>query len=231
MKTSKIEKQYTSGVRPWLKNVACLSSLVIGTVLNTGSCIKLLLVRVVAVRTSTVYWRWWRTWNIIFSCFQLDCGIHPGMSGLESLPFLDEIDTAEIDLLLVSQWVIKMMMITTAIIFTNDNNNNYHMANPVLGKSLCSDWFFLGQVFAVWTISMETVQSVYFCFGAKPANSKFSTQTAKKKCENCHSSHWNYQQKLKIEIFPKFQRWMKKTNIFYKCKPPEVHFIIRNRVP
>ena len=33
---------------------------------------------------------------------------------------------------------------------------------------------------------METVQSVYFCFGAKPANSKFATKTAKKKCENCH---------------------------------------------
>ena len=28
MKTSKIAKQYTSGVRPWLKNVACLSSLI-----------------------------------------------------------------------------------------------------------------------------------------------------------------------------------------------------------
>ena len=41
------------------------------------------------------------------------------------------------------------------------------MANPVLGKSLCSDWFFLGQDFAVQTVSMETVQSVYFCFGAK----------------------------------------------------------------
>ena len=27
MKTSKIGKLYTSGVRPWLKNVACLSSL------------------------------------------------------------------------------------------------------------------------------------------------------------------------------------------------------------
>ena len=36
------------------------------------------------------------------------------------------------------------------------------MANPVLGKSLCSDWFFLGQDFAVRTVSMETVQSVYF---------------------------------------------------------------------
>ena len=62
------------------------------------------------------------------------------------------------------------------------------MANPVLGKSLCSDWFFLGQDFAVRTVSMETVQSVYL-FGAKPANSTFATKTAKKKCENCHSSH------------------------------------------
>ena len=54
------------------------------------------------------------------------------------------------------------------------------MANPVFGKSPCSDWFFLGQDFAVRTVSMETVQSVYFCFGAKPANSKFATKIAKK---------------------------------------------------
>ena len=66
---------------------------------------------------------------------------------------------------------------------------NYYMANPVLGKSLCSDWFFLGQDFAVRTVSMETVQSVYFCFGAKPTNSKFATKRAKKKGEYCHSSH------------------------------------------
>ena len=33
------------------------------------------------------------------------------------------------------------------------------------------DWFFLGRDFAVRTISVETVQAVYFCFGAKPANS------------------------------------------------------------
>ena len=63
------------------------------------------------------------------------------------------------------------------------------MANPVFGKSLCSDWFFLGQDFAVRTVSMETVQSVYFCFEAKPANSKFATKTATKNCEYCHSSH------------------------------------------
>ena len=57
----------------------------------------------------------------------------------------------------------------------------YYMANPVLGKSLCSDWFSLGQGFAVGTVSMETVQAVYFCFEAKSANSKFATKTAKKK--------------------------------------------------
>ena len=45
--------------------------------------------------------------------------------------------------------------------------------------------------------SMETVQSVYVCFGAKLANSKFATKTAKKKGEYCHSSHWNYQKKPK----------------------------------
>ena len=57
------------------------------------------------------------------------------------------------------------------------------MPKPVLGKSLCSDWFFLGQDFAVRTVSMEIVQSVYFCFEAKPANLKFATKTVKKKCE------------------------------------------------
>ena len=43
-------------------------------------------------------------------------------------------------------------------------NNNfilYYMVNPILGKSLCSDWFFLGQDFAGRTISMESVQPVY----------------------------------------------------------------------
>ena len=54
------------------------------------------------------------------------------------------------------------------------------MTNPVLGKSLWSDWFFLGLDFAVRTVSMETVQSMYFCFGAKPENSKLATKTAKK---------------------------------------------------
>ena len=58
------------------------------------------------------------------------------------------------------------------------------MANPVLGKSVCSDWFFLDQDFAVRTVSVETVQSVYFCFGAKPENLKIATKTAKKSVNN-----------------------------------------------
>ena len=84
---------------------------------------------------------------------------------------------------------------------------HYYMAKPVLGKSLCSDWFFLGQDFAVRTVSMETVQSAYFCFGAKPANSKFATKTAKKGVNNV-IRHIETIRRLanKIKIFPKFQR-------------------------
>lgn len=35
--------------------------------------------------------------------FQLDCGIHPGLSGIDALPFVDLIEADEIDLLLISQ--------------------------------------------------------------------------------------------------------------------------------
>lgn len=34
----------------------------------------------------------------------LDCGIHPGLSGIQALPFIDNIDANEIDLLLVSHF-------------------------------------------------------------------------------------------------------------------------------
>ena len=74
------------------------------------------------------------------------------------------------------------------------------------------------------------VQSVYFCFGAKSANSKFATKTAKKKVWILSFFTLKLPEEAKkIEIFPKFQRWMEKTNIF-KCRPPEVHFTIRNWV-
>ena len=54
--------------------------------------------------------------------------------------------------------------------FPSGDSCVFYMANPVLGKSLCSDWFFLGQDFALRTVSTETVQPVYFCFEARPAN-------------------------------------------------------------
>ena len=80
-------------------------------------------------------------------------------------------------------------------------------------------------------ISMKTVRSMYFCFGATPANSTFATKTANKKGEYCHSSHWNYQQKLKrLKFFRNFKDGWRRQTIF-TCKPPEVHFTIRNRVP
>ena len=107
----------------------------------------------------------------------------------------------------------------------------YYMANPVPGKSLCSDWFFLGQDFAVRTISMETVQYVYFLFWRKAGKFNICNQASEKKCENGHSSHRNYQQKLKrLNFFRNFKDgWRRRT--FFKCKPPEVHCTIRNRVP
>lgn len=35
--------------------------------------------------------------------FQFDCGIHPGLSGMDALPFVDLIEADEIDLLFISQ--------------------------------------------------------------------------------------------------------------------------------
>ena len=34
---------------------------------------------------------------------QLDCGIHPGLSGMDALPYTDMIDAEDIDLLLITQ--------------------------------------------------------------------------------------------------------------------------------
>ena len=74
-------------------------------------------------------------------------------------------------------------------VVVNNNNNYYYMANPVLGKSLCSDWFFLGQDFAVRTDSIETVQSVYFVLEQSRQIQNLQPRQRKKKGENCHSSH------------------------------------------
>ena len=90
----------------------------------------------------------------------------------------------------------------------------YYMAKPVLGKSVRSDWFLLGRDFARRTVSMETVQDVYFCLGVKPATSKFAITTAKKKVWTLSFFIAKLPEKAKkIEILLSFQRWMKKTNI------------------
>ncbi len=34
----------------------------------------------------------------------LDCGIHPGYAGLASLPFLDEVDLSEVDVMLITHF-------------------------------------------------------------------------------------------------------------------------------
>ena len=54
------------------------------------------------------------------------------------------------------------------------------MAKPVrqIPRALIG---FLCWDFAVQTISTETVQALYFCYGANPANSNFATKTAKKR--------------------------------------------------
>ena len=54
---------------------------------------------------------------------------------------------------------------------------------------------------------------MYFCFEARPANSKFATKTAEKKCECCHSSHLNYQKRLKrLQFFRNFRDgWRRQT--------------------
>jgi Cft2 family RNA processing exonuclease len=42
--------------------------------------------------------------TILFSCHRkLDCGAHPAYNGLGALPFFDEIDPEEIDLVLITQ--------------------------------------------------------------------------------------------------------------------------------
>ena len=72
-----------------------------------------------------------------------------------------------------------------------------------------------------------------FLFWSKAGKFNICNQDGvEKKCENCHSSHWNYQQKLKrLNFFPKNFKdgWRRRT--FFECKPPEVHFTIGNRVP
>ena len=86
-------------------------------------------------------------------------------------------------------------MLTVAIAFlqpwfvmarVNNNNNYYYMAKPVLGKSIISDWFFVSQDFAVWTIPMEMVQAMYFVLEQSWQIPNLQSKQCKK-CEYCDS--------------------------------------------
>ena len=86
------------------------------------------------------------------------------MSFVESFLLECSAQIALADLNAIKRWVkvlsqeIALWLAVFSFSGTNQQNNiYYYMAKPVLGKSLCSDWFFLGQDFAVRTISMETV--------------------------------------------------------------------------
>ena len=105
----------------------------------------------------------------------------------------------------------------------------YYMANPVVGKP-CA---------LIGSFSVRILQ--YGPFPWKRSNPCIFVLEQSRQIQNLldrEKKVWKlsfFTLKLpaeakKIEFFPKFQRWMKKTNIF-KWKPPEVHFTSRKAVP
>lgn len=62
---------------------------------------KKIMVRMISSMLSFCYvlLRW--HFDLLFE--QLDCGIHPGLTGMDALPFVDLIEAHDIDLLLISQ--------------------------------------------------------------------------------------------------------------------------------
>ena len=77
------------------------------------------------------------------------------------------------------------------------------MAKLVLGKSVCSDWFFRGQDRTVF------MKAVYFCFGKKAGKLKICNQNSEKQTKKTAKLSF-FTAKLpekakKIEILPKFR--------------------------
>ena len=83
------------------------------------------------------------------------------------------------------------------------------------------------QIPVLWLVlsrSMETVQSVYFCFGAKPANSKICNQDSEKKSMKIVILHIETAEAKRLKFFRNFKDgWRRQT--FFKCKPLEVHLL------
>ena len=90
------------------------------------------------------------------------------------------------------------------------------MAKPVLGKSVRSDWFFLGRDFAVRTVSMKTVEGSKPCSFVLEQSRQIQNLQPKQRKKMWILSFFiaKLPEKNKnIEILLRFQRWMKKTNI------------------
>nr|CAD7598607.1 unnamed protein product [Timema genevievae] len=72
-------------------------------------------------------------------CMQmlLDCGIHPGLSGMDALPFVDMVEADEIDLLLISHNIsTEQMLYTEADLETSMDKIetiNFHEEKDVFG--------------------------------------------------------------------------------------------------
>ena len=86
------------------------------------------------------------------------------------------------------------------------------MAKPGLGKSVRFDWFFLGRDFAVRTVS-NVPSRVFLFWSIYPTISKFATKTANKMWILSFFIAKLPEKAKRIEIFVRFQRWMKKKNI------------------
>ena len=134
---------------------------------------------------------------------------------------------------LFSQWGMALLLKWKMAVFNSNNYNPvlYYMANPVLGKSLGSDWFFLHQGFCSKDRFHGNGAIHVFWFWSEAGKFKICIQNSEKKVwiMSFFASKLSEEAK-KIENFPKFQRYMEETNTF-KCKPPEVYFTVRNRVP
>ena len=88
------------------------------------------------------------------------------------------------------------------------------MAKPVLGKSVRSDWFLLGRDFAVRTVSWKRSKPCTFVLEQSRQIQNLQPKQRKKNV-NIVILHRETSEKAKnIEILLRFQRWMKKTNIF-----------------
>ena len=123
-------------------------------------------------------------------------------------------------------------MVCCNLKFNFVNKSYYYMANPAWanpGRALIGSFSVRilphgpTRVFLFWS---EAGKFSNYNQNSKQKIKKKKTLWKKKPCVSFFTLKLPEEAKT-TEKFPKFQRWMKKTNIF-KCKPPEVHFTIRN---